>query len=113
MEPRELRIGNYFINVAGISIVNGSIIRWIEEGSYLRSDPIILTEEWLLKFGFVKYNDRWWRYDKNGMFDISNQFDAFCFQTCMWVNDNIKHVHQLQNLYFALTGAELTLKKVE
>jgi len=27
----------------------------------------------------------------------------------IWVN--IKHVHQLQNLYFALTGEELTIKE--
>ncbi len=27
----------------------------------------------------------------------------------IWVN--IKHVHQLQNLYFALTGKELTIKE--
>ena len=72
--------------------------------------PIPLTEEWLGKFGFEKYNNSWWKYDKNGAFDISNNFDAFGFKTCIWSSDRINYVHQLQNLYFALTGDELEIK---
>jgi hypothetical protein len=30
-----------------------------------------------------------------------------------WLNINIDYVHQLQNLYFALTGEELTFKSEE
>jgi hypothetical protein len=70
-------------------------------------EPIPLTEEWLFKFGFKKWTDRKFvgRYTKN--------------RHSVWygVTDyQIKHsrpfryVHQLQNIYFALTGEELTIK---
>lgn len=58
--------------------------------------PITLTEEWLRRFGFVKTNeiDRW-ELKGFGIVDISTP--------------QCKHLHQLQNLYFALNGEELTL----
>lgn len=70
-------------------------------------DPIPITEEWLLKFGFVYksygYGDsewkQWWF---NGYF-----INGF---RCATSNVEIKSVNQLQNLYFALTGEELTFK---
>ena len=69
--------------------------------------PIQLTEEWLLKFGFEKDNEL--------------NFVKFSFKVHFWSNYNsymygwiggnieIKYVHQLQNIYFALTGQELTI----
>lgn len=68
-------------------------------------NPIPLTYEWLERFGWVKSKDRsYFWHDSN---------------FTLWFNDNglfiesvggklyIKQVHQLQNLYFALTGEEL------
>ena len=83
--------------------------------------PIPLTEEWLIKFGFEKLNTK--------------MSDCFVFQKGLWrvaIKDDIEqnnawvlwherispptwclsrfeYVHQLQNLYFALTGEELKL----
>ncbi|AGO47465.1 hypothetical protein Phi19:3_gp061 [Cellulophaga phage phi19:3] len=80
--------------------------------------PIPLTEEWLLKFGFVK-ND-WtdggtiiyygWQ---NGavLLETDSNSSFFILDGKHEEFNNIKHVHQLQNLYFALTGEELTTKK--
>jgi hypothetical protein len=69
-------------------------------------EPIPLTEEWLLKFGFVTnpYEDR---YEKG---TIHIECDKTKGATYLWIENmpHIKYVHQLQNLYFALTGEELT-----
>ncbi len=70
-------------------------------------DPIPLTEEWLLKFGFISnpYEDR---YEK-GLIHV--ECDKTKGATYLWINNmpHIKHIHQLQNLYFAITGEELTI----
>lgn len=70
-------------------------------------EPIPITEEILIRLGFKKGIAG---YEK-GDFDIRNygeywieyglQIQGFC--------PAIKYVHQLQNLFYALTGTELTL----
>ena len=68
--------------------------------------PIPLTEEWLLKFGFVK--------KEIGYSKLTSMEECFLISFGKHININgvkfnneIKYVHQLQNLYFALTGEEL------
>ena len=70
--------------------------------------PIPLTEEWLVRFGFEKCTDAYY---------INNVGNIFKGENGYWIDDNesgtinnipLLHVHQLQNLYFALTGEELT-----
>lgn len=75
-------------------------------------EPIPLTPEWLERFGFEVYgSEPYWKYADgiNGMFK-NNRFRLFTFQTH---GDYVPvdYVHQLQNLYFALTGQELELKE--
>jgi hypothetical protein len=70
--------------------------------------PVMLAEEWLLKFGFeitTKGIDGFemWFYSKNDV-DIYVTSDG-CFENELDLP--IKYVHQLQNLYYALTGEEL------
>lgn len=79
------------------------------DGACLRQfKPIPLTEEWLLKFGF-KHNegmaDSWLFF--NG-FPMNNHMGGWHFND-LSISVLIKYVHQLQNLYFALTGEELKL----
>jgi hypothetical protein len=86
--------------------------------------PIPLTEEWLIKFGFYKDGD----YYSKGINDYK-----YCFRYRDWAknwafyqeftdspdpkDDGVKYpvsfdyayIHQLQNLFFALTGEELEL----
>ena len=67
-------------------------------------EPIPLTEEWLLKFGFENGN----YFILNDVIIYKDYNDKYRYEYNygqLWV----KHVHQLQNLYFALTGEELTL----
>jgi len=78
-------------------------------------NPIQLTEEWLLKFGFKLlcrkdnngYNETLFYMGKTGYLLI--QLDEGW--GCKFLQGNkLKHVHQLQNLYFALTGEELKIE---
>lgn len=83
-------------------------------------EPIPLTEEWLLNFGFELTNDegdvKYYDFINNS--DYSIVFDhseiALHYNTkngyycIMYDDDKLKHVHQLQNLYFCLVGKELT-----
>lgn len=79
-------------------------------------EPIPLTEEWLLRFGFI-LEDELYKIDKNKYHTISVLLsNNFCMP---FIKSNhheasegfsfygIKYVHQLQNLYFALTNTEL------
>ena len=78
-------------------------------------EPIPLTEDWLIKFGFEKIIDNEFtlRYElkKDPRFDYffpKHNLKTFGlrFQGCTFF-DVVKYVHQLQNLYFALTNKEL------
>lgn len=84
--------------------------------------PIELSEEWLLRFGFknkkssgTSYFDNYWLLDKYGIskctFD-NNGYRKGSFY-CGNTEREIKHVHQLMNLYFALTGKELTIQPLK
>ena len=67
-----------------------------------------ITEESLINFGFIKFN---------GWFHLENRFTTIYLQLnghCdIGANEEytlpykILYIHQLQNLYFALTGEEL------
>lgn len=70
-----------------------------------------LSEEWLLRFGFEEKSKSQNFYLENFRFHISKpaNYDGFIFcDGYDVITDRIKYVHQLQNLYFALTGEELT-----
>lgn len=125
MEARELRQTNwvsYYGKDYQVSSINSDeTIRLYEDetntntvGCYsLKSEgfrPIQLSEEWLLKLGFVKSKTFIGIEFVSGMFlcyrdgkivlEATTLFPILRFDGC-------KHVHQLQNLYFALTGQEL------
>jgi hypothetical protein len=77
------------------------------------AEPIRITEEWLLKFGF-KYDTDNDKLCKSLHIDILS-FRASEGHMCLesqgyrTLYKHIKYVHQLQNLYFALTGEEITI----
>ena len=149
MKTTELRIGNWYMSTKFQTPVICEMGDFYE--IYARADgsseynvddifqPIPLTEEWLVKFGF-KYQDRdvshvngkierfWiikWSTDGDSYgieIDLIPRLHSNGF---FWLNWDIgggnnfvhlphscklEYVHQLQNLYFALTGEELTLK---
>ena len=86
--------------------------------------PIPLTEEWLVKFGFEITTDPENVHYKlslvgefNESFVINRKVGYIvfyvphvCCNNYLCFTTQIKSIHQLQNLYFALTGEELTIK---
>ena len=115
MKANEIRLGSYVIDVFNPKNpterqIDFDDLAMLEnyKNHPLPFKPIPLTEEWLLKFGFLKCD--------NGSFYISfwgrDYYYNDCTLTMRGVNiqSKIEYVHQLQNLYFALTNEELTLK---
>jgi hypothetical protein len=107
MEANELRIGNYVYT--GNLVVKSysadglyNLTRNIEDDNS-KITPIPLTEEWLLNFGLSKNNGYPYKF-LNGFIKIRN---GFYFYKYYHLDIELKYVHQLQNLYFALTGEEL------
>ena len=131
IKTNELRIGNFVSINNGFEMLVHSIFQnstvyldfipplineadiWEEDYKDLIAIP--LTEDWLLKAGLkeikflneyhvqekgYKYLDMIIRY---GVFDGHRFLFDFANEKCV----NLKYVHQLQNLYFALTGEEL------
>ncbi len=127
MKANELRIGNFV--ASGVSYSKTSSIGKVLEIGNLEREfeqiyceceesfdwffkdnycGIPLTEEWLLKFGFDKKDKS---YIKNSfLFINNNSIYKFLYKLSI-IESEVKYVHQLQNLYFALTGEELTIEK--
>jgi hypothetical protein len=116
MRVNELRVGNFVYHEPTIddwdviTIKEGSIIQCaISPDSY---EPILLTEEWLLKFN-IKQDE--WFCDNSYKLSQNKLFENYDVSVCNVNKNNIvcfadvKYVHELQNLFFALTHEELTI----
>ncbi len=117
LKASELRIGNLvmfdkeLIDLGWINLKDLSNELPITNALY---KPIQLTEEWLVKFGFETNNwtdnghPIYYGWNKSG-FLLEGKLPNLSLDGS---NNEliIKHVHQLQNLYFSLTGKELTTK---
>jgi hypothetical protein len=121
MEANELRIGNWVKDkwlLSFFKVIKLGKFKVTYKGfqefkcDYEHLQLISLTEEILLKCGFVKKR-------------ISLTFNEFSFynedlenvyidldqgQELSGISVKVKYLHQLQNLYFALTGRELQFK---
>lgn len=136
IKASEFRIGNYVtgsvyggkgesqwvhvqgrIHTIGLDIVKiGDGITWTLDGI----SGIPINEEWLLRLGFMKYtidiggpgigeeSDQWSLNGYSFLFDINERLFLSGYN---WNTHHMQYVHQLQNLYFALTGEELTIKE--
>jgi hypothetical protein len=123
MEAKELRIGNWYMFADNEGICYRTIkeIKHNEFGFVSDFDgvnfgickPIPLTEEWLNKLGFelngfyrlqvTSFLELCWKpHDKK--LNLQTEKNGFT------EDSKVKYVHELQNLYFALTGTELTIK---
>lgn len=125
MKATELRIGNWiYVDGKPIDIASNVIseYHWSELTTTPTTySPIPLTEEWLKKFGFKQWQSHvsinvgsenriywqigkernlfWESYDNTFTLDRVNKEDS----------PRVKYVHQLQNLYHALTNQELEI----
>lgn len=136
----ELRIGNLVyhnegwsaaapINFEGVFVLQWEERHWYMIGECTLSldmiDPIPLTADWLIRFGFEE--------DEYGATDSTEYFGKLYrhpseFLVCTrginawhyvdidedkfysFISVQLTYVHQLQNLHFCLTNTELTLK---
>jgi hypothetical protein len=116
IKAEELRIGNFFYpDVDGDAYAKITAKDILE----LYSDPIDdyykalpLTEEWLIKFGFKKNSDNGDLKGNDCYYTHKNFKRCISLPNFIYDGIKIKYVHQLQNLYFALTGEELEVKNV-
>jgi len=138
MNKNELRIGNIVNYQISTSVFQGEVMAITKNRvvvdkltlKFMTIEPIPLTEEWLIKLGFEKLRE----YDDGENIIIqygksiivgNDEHDeklviSFPFKHCeigdyqdgySYVLDiTIDYVHQLQNLYFSLTGDELTIQ---
>lgn len=139
--------GNYILTEYGeVPIKHVVFNRYMVAGENGRNlwvreiKPILLTKDWLLKFGFrtditndyylyiptLETGDIWQMYlitcdnlDDDGRVTILTmqlRTDSPSEKVTEWPwihLDNTKYAHQLQNLYFALTGQELKIKNLK
>ena len=111
MNANELRIGSYY-NFEGRPIkLDGSFLAvYLQNKISLCLEPIKLTEQWLLDFGYTQ-KESFYRINSSRFVEViihDGGIDVCNHSVCL---SHIKHVHQLQNLYFSLTGIEL-IKKI-
>ena len=116
MKAQELRIGNWIETLSGmeqcVDVLCDSVnTKSIEGINYGEINPIPLTEEWLVKFGFEKrrYIHEGIIFGKDEFWDLEYYIAHDIYEISQLEIDNLKYVHQLQNLYFALTGNELEI----
>ena len=111
MKASELRIGNFvkYLTLNGNSEILANGIYLFELGE-LELHEIPLTEEWLSKFGCIHETGGMYFFGNVGILHYrrENEFSLMNYNYKKGqIYTTIKYVHQLQNLYFALTGKEL------
>jgi hypothetical protein len=113
----ELRIGNW-VEILGNSkrldfftTIQPSSFSVNIEKTY---GPIPLDEDWLQKFGFEKNQNGLWHINNtNNEIYLLNQNGYQCcdIDEIFFIGEKLQYVHQLQNLFFALTQTELQFNK--
>lgn len=73
--------------------------------------PILITEEWLLKLNFNNQSFSYFEFPDHDLshFVISGETYGWNVYINGRVVATIRYVHQAQNIYYALTGKELIL----
>lgn len=134
MKPQELRPGNFLgidlketpenfhtVTEVGHTVQAVDCLYSLEEIEERRCqkeyfdigdmEPIPMSKEWLTKLGFTESAKGNWKFP-NGWGYVSFQNDVwYVFMGSTSVSKTYKFVHELQNLYFAMTGEELIIKK--
>jgi len=120
IQANELRLGNWLKRNSqpnGFLVDVQTIVRLVHSG--VRDEhPIPLTPEILEKCGFENDNvfKKMFKYLNKSIYDTDKLtfrkeegficFDGIKYRTLL---KHVIYLHQLQNLYFALTGEELTV----
>ena len=137
MKSTELRLGNYLwckrnnavMKVEELGLDDHILCYVLDRTKFplalgWKAEPIPLTVEWLVKFGFqVRESstcDEWYigfnEVTHDWLFSITwlDEPELIHSPNAPFYRNGAHHiffVHQLQNLYFAITGEELTIKE--
>lgn len=127
MKASELRIGN-FVNFKDREDIDYCEVTALDTGGYIHIlrnfkdgeeddqpealediTPIVLTEKWLKRLGFIKTSDEF-NYEKE--YEIMGLYlrESKAKGIFEYRDTEVKYVHELQNLYHALTKEELKLR---
>ena len=93
-----------------ISVIDPDDIKYLQkhpEDNFYRFIP--LSEEWLIRAGFEKYSDKEFYIYTSKENEVRFYKSDSDWNLAYFITET-RYVHQLQNLYFALTGEELTFK---
>ncbi len=117
LKIKDLRIGNYVSGMFEIEKIEGIYLSFVNtdgrnHAPLQQIKPIPITEEWLLKLGF-EYNSFSLLYSnrKQSEYDIQIIDDTFVIHKYGEEIVTLKYIHELQNLFFALTKNELKINK--
>lgn len=122
IKASELRIGNYVedaFDIKNIRTIQIELNDFVAMANYNNSShpnfykPILITPKWLERMGFQRSKPPSpYPYFYIEDFDIAIAKEGFELLGSEWpMGKSFKYVHQLQNLYFALTGEELEIKQ--
>lgn len=115
IEANELRIGSWIDQEGYVQLDEKFLTVFFSSFSYKELFPIPLTPQMLVKCGFKKQGDYGVLHHNP---KIGIRFYAFNTERCDIIQDDkfisltnsqVKYLHQLQNLHFALTGTELEI----
>ena len=123
IQANELRLGNYLYgNISKqYYLIDIDVLRFIVEEGNVKSlhdnspaySAIPLTHEILEKIPTIKYNQGIYSFQrKHIIFSVTPASKKVALNFASGVGEfgiDIEYLHELQNLYFALTGEELTV----
>lgn len=125
LDSKDLRIGNYYLNEENkLTELSGYYLWQLSVKEHHKSfnqiseefKPIPISEEWLIRFGFVKYGKLHDSYRLNPFIvELGILGNHYTFRKIMNRDESVllkemKYVHELQNLFRELKGKELELK---
>lgn len=122
IQPNELRAGNYILGQPisiprmgvysnGVTQITAYGIYCIESGVFSKYDPIPLTREILLACRLSKRFHKSYQIKPLSGEKLTGKWGLFI--NGRWEATKIEYLHQLQNLYFSLTGTELIYQPIK
>lgn len=128
MTPNELRLNNLVMVENATAQISGLrsnyayvhfVCRTIPplESAYRHISGLFVTEELLIEFGFereaIVRNEIWYSKQSSKGVTVTFRFWPILelWTLCFAFSSEVRFAHQLQNLYFALTGDELNRKR--
>jgi hypothetical protein len=122
MNANELRLGNYLSFTGTPHQIGLEFFQWIKNfkedfknDNDTGIEPIAITKEWLINAGFKESG---YFFSLSGFYHQTIAISITLEKTLFGDNEeyeikHLKYVHQLQNLYFSITGEELIFSSTE